>query len=150
MRKRVRVRWLYSYKLYSHNISLTKFGKGRRMNRRAKILVMFFVVWVIVSITTGHTIYAEASDDTYIVVDDMEDYNDRDDIREVWTDGYADGSSGSNLNVSTAVGSPFNGATGPIYGGDQAMVLRYDNDGMTYTGLPGDEKPMYPVPYYSS
>jgi hypothetical protein len=112
-------------------------------------MVMFLVVWVIVSITTGHTIYAEASDDTYIVVDDMEDYNDRDDIREVWTDGYADGSSGSNLNVSTAVGSPYQDSTGPIHGGDQAMVLRYDNDGMTYTGLPGDEKPMYPVPYYS-
>ena len=111
----------------------------------------------------GQTIFLEASDVTYIVVDDMEDYNDRDDIREVWTDGYADvvwgcappvycvlwgGGSGSNLNVSTAVGSPYNGATGPTLN-DQAMVLRYDNDGMTYTGLPGEEKRIYNAPYYS-
>ncbi|MHC4095892.1 MAG: LamG-like jellyroll fold domain-containing protein [Planctomycetota bacterium] len=111
-------------------------------------MVMFFVVWVIVSIITGQTVFLEASEVTYIAVDDMEDYNDRDDIREVWRDGNQGGSSGSNLNVSTAVGSPFNGATGPTIN-DQAMFLRYDNDGMTYTGLPGDEKPMYPVPYYS-
>jgi hypothetical protein len=97
----------------------------------------------------GRIVYAEDSNDTYIIVDDMEDYNDRDDIREVWRDGYPNRSSGSNLNVSTAVGSPYQGSTGPIYAGDQAMVLRYDNDGFTYTGLPGDEKIMYPVPYYS-
>ncbi|NIP55743.1 MAG: hypothetical protein GWN67_14225, partial [Phycisphaerae bacterium] len=84
-------------------------------------------------------------------IDDMEDYNDRRDIRRVWRDGYTDviwecppvycvlrcGSSGSNLNVSTAVGSPYQGATGPIpptplnY---QAMVLRYDNSGYTFWG----------------
>jgi parallel beta-helix repeat protein len=101
-------------------------------------------------------LYAEDSNDTYIVVDDMEDYNDRDEIREVWKDGYTPwlppwpypGSSGSNLNVSTAVGSPFNGATGPVIN-DQAMVLRYDNDGFTYSGLPGEEEPLYPAPYYS-
>ncbi|MHC4693937.1 MAG: PA14 domain-containing protein, partial [Planctomycetota bacterium] len=100
-------------------------------------------------------------------IDNMEDYNDRNDIRVVWRDGSADvdwagiypflylvqgGSSGSNLNVSTAVGSPVQGATGPIpptplnY---QAMVLRYDNDGWTYIGLPGEEKWIYDAPYYS-
>ncbi|MHC4694039.1 MAG: PA14 domain-containing protein, partial [Planctomycetota bacterium] len=56
-----------------------------------------------------------------ISLDNMELYNDRNDIRVVWRDGNADvvwtgshpyltlvqgGSSGSNLNVSTAVGSP--------------------------------------------
>ena len=98
--------------------------------------------------------------DVYIFVDDMEDYNDRNDIREVWTDGNANviwgpnqylirgGSSGSNLNVSSAVGSPTPGATGPALN-DEAMVLRYDNDGFTYTGLPGDEKWVYNAPYYS-
>ncbi len=100
-------------------------------------------------------------------LDNMEDYNDRDDIRLVWRDGSADvvwigshpyltllqgGSSGSNLNVSTAVGSPIQGATGPIpptplnY---QAMVLLYDNDGFTYIGLPGEERWIYDAPYYS-
>ncbi|MHC4315888.1 MAG: LamG-like jellyroll fold domain-containing protein, partial [Planctomycetota bacterium] len=80
-------------------------------------------------------------------IDNMEDYNDRRDIRRVWKDGYTDvvwgctppkycvqvcGSSGSNLNVATAVGSPVQGATGPIPPTPlnfQAMVLRYDNDG---------------------
>ncbi len=104
------------------------------------------------------------SNDVYIVVDDMEDYNDRNDIREVWRDGYADvvwggfypflyriqgGSSGSNLNVSTAVGSPYQDSNAPIISGGQAMVLRYDNDGWTYTGLVGDEKLVYDAPYYS-
>ena len=100
-------------------------------------------------------------------IDNMEDYNDRRDIRRVWRDGNADviwggsypflylvqgGSSGSNLNVSTAVGSPFQSDTGPIpptplnY---QAMVLRYDNDGTTYTGLPYDEGWRYDAPHYS-
>ncbi|MHC4695087.1 MAG: PA14 domain-containing protein, partial [Planctomycetota bacterium] len=81
-------------------------------------------------------------------LDNMELYNDRNDIRVVWRDGSADvvwggtypyltlvqgGSSGSNLNVSTAVGAPTQPATGPIpptplnY---QAMVLLYDNDGL--------------------
>jgi hypothetical protein len=87
-------------------------------------------------------------------VDHMEDYNDRWEIRGkgspreggVWTDGFNSvvwggvyplhypenkASSGSNLNTSTEVGSPY-GATGPIYGGEQAMVFRYDNDGHTY------------------
>jgi hypothetical protein len=100
-------------------------------------------------------------------LDNMEDYNDRGELRVVWRDGNADvvwsgtypylvlaqgGSSGSNLNVSTAVGSPFNGATGPIPPGslnDEAMVLRYDNDGFTYTGLPGEEEWVYDAPYYS-
>jgi hypothetical protein len=97
-------------------------------------------------------------------LDNMEDYNDRGEIRRVWRDGYADvvwggtypfltliqgGSNGSNLNVSSAVGAPAGGATGPVYGGIQAMVLRYDNDGFTYSGLPGDEKWVYDAPYYS-
>jgi len=83
----------------------------------------------------------------------MEDYNDRREIRRVWKDGYADvvwggvyphlyvlqgGSSGSNLNTSTEVGSYGAGGTGPIHGGYQAMVLHYENDGSTYTGLPGE------------
>ncbi|MHC4085538.1 MAG: hypothetical protein ACYSWZ_01815 [Planctomycetota bacterium] len=116
---------------------------------RRRVMVMFLVVWVIVSIITGQTVFLEASDDTYIVVDDMEDYNDRDDIREVWTDGNQGGSSGSNLNVSTAVGSPYQGSIAPIHDGNQAMILRYDNDGLTYTGLPGEEKWIYNAPYYS-
>jgi hypothetical protein len=29
------------------------------------------------------------------------------------------------------------------------MVLRYDNDGLTYVGLPGEEKWVYDAPYYS-
>jgi hypothetical protein len=100
-------------------------------------------------------------------LDNFEDYNDRRELRRVWRDGYANvtwigsfpfltlgqgGSSGSNLNVSTAVGSPFGGATGPIRPtplNDDAMVLRYDNDGMTYTGLPDDEVWVYDAPYYS-
>ncbi|MHC4112615.1 MAG: LamG-like jellyroll fold domain-containing protein, partial [Planctomycetota bacterium] len=82
-----------------------------------------------------------------ISLDNMEDYNDRGQIRGVWTDGYASvgwggtypfkyplntASSGSNLNVSSEVESPVAGA-GPIYGGTQAMVLLYENDGNTYT-----------------
>jgi len=100
-------------------------------------------------------------------LDNMEDYNDRGELRQVWRDGNADvvwggtypyltlvqgGSSGSNLNVSTAVGAPTNGATGPIpptplnY---EAMVLYYDNDGWAYTILPGEEKWVYDAPSYS-
>ncbi len=100
-------------------------------------------------------------------LDNMELYNDRNDIRVVWRDGSADvvwtgfhpyltllqgGSSGSNLNVSTAVGSPIQGATGPIPPtalNEEAMVLRYDNDGWTYIGLGGEEKWVYDAPYYS-
>ncbi|NIP55738.1 MAG: hypothetical protein GWN67_14200, partial [Phycisphaerae bacterium] len=60
-----------------------------------------------------------------------------------------------NLNVSTAVGAPFNGVSGPIpptplnY---QAMVLLYDNDGFTYTYarvVDDEEKWLYDAPYYS-
>jgi hypothetical protein len=128
--------------------------------KKKNILTMLSVFLVCGYAFTGQIVYAEASDDTYIVVDDMEDYNDRDDIREVWTDGYDSvvwggipvvplnvGSSGSNLNVSSAVGSPTS-ATGPALN-DEAMVLRYDNDGSTYTGLPGEEKRIYNAPYYS-
>jgi hypothetical protein len=100
-------------------------------------------------------------------VDNMEDYNDSNELKQVWRDGYADvvwggsypflylvqgGSSGSNLNVSTAVGSPVQGATGPIPPTPlnfEAMVLRYDNDGTTYTGLPYDELWRYDAPYFS-
>ncbi|MHC4643816.1 MAG: PA14 domain-containing protein, partial [Planctomycetota bacterium] len=91
-----------------------------------------------------------------ITLEGMEDYNDRDEMRGVWTDGYASvgwggiplgplnvASSGSNLNVSTAVGARTNSATGPIHGGYQAMVLRYDNDGQTYVGIPGEEEWVY-------
>ena len=100
----------------------------------------------------------------YLSLDDMEAYNDRGDIRRVWTDGYDNvvwggtypylyliqgGSSGSFLNVSTAVGSPYQGSTAPIHGGDQTMVLHYDNDGYTYTRLPGEEEWLYDAPYYS-
>jgi hypothetical protein len=77
-----------------------------------------------------------------LMLDDMEDYNDRDDIREIWTDGYATvdwgdpptvppvtgGSSGSNLSVSTVFGAP-------IYNGDQSMIFSYDNDTNVY--VPG-------------
>jgi hypothetical protein len=77
-------------------------------------------------------------------LENVEDYNDRGELRLVWRDGYADvvwggvdpyyflahgGSSGSKLNVSTSVGAPFNGATGPIPPtplNDEAMVLQYD------------------------
>jgi len=109
-----------------------------------------------------------------ISLDNMEDYNDRSDMRGkgwpreggVWTDGYhnvvwagtypylqpvTDGSSGSNLNASTGasgVGSPY-GATGPIHGGDQAMALYYDNDGYTCSPVPGEEHQAYNAPYYS-
>ena len=98
-----------------------------------------------------------------MTLDNMEDYNDRSQIRGVWTDGYASvawggvlpylyprntASSGSNLNASTGVGSPY-GATGPIQGGSQAMVLRYDNDGHTYTGLPGEEQWSYDAENFS-
>ncbi|MHC4086883.1 MAG: LamG-like jellyroll fold domain-containing protein, partial [Planctomycetota bacterium] len=100
-------------------------------------------------------------------LDNMEDYNDRGELRLVWRDGYADvvwggvdpyyflahgGSSGSTLNVSTAVGSPFSGVTGPVNGGDEAMVLHYDNDGYTYvypTAENNEEKWLYDAPYYS-
>jgi hypothetical protein len=92
-----------------------------------------------------------------MALDNMEDYNDRGQIRGVWTDGYSSvgwggaypfkfplntASSGSNLNVSTGVGSPVAGA-GPIHGGTQAMVLLYENDGNTYTRLPGEEQWVY-------
>jgi len=98
-----------------------------------------------------------------VALDNMEDYNDRSDMRRVWTDGYAnvvwagvypylqpvtDGSSGSNLNASTEVGSPY-GATDPIHGGDQAMALYYDNDGETHPPIPGEEHFAYDAPYYS-
>jgi hypothetical protein len=103
-------------------------------------------------------------------LDNMEDYNDRSELRLVWRDGYADvvwggvdpyyflaqgGSSGSKLNVSTAVGSPFANATGPIPPtllNDEAMVLQYDNDGFTYvypTSEDNEEKWVYDAPYYS-
>jgi hypothetical protein len=101
-----------------------------------------------------------------ISIDNFEDYNDRGELRLVWTDGYASviwggtypyhtvvqgGSSGSNLNLSSAVGTP-TGGTGPVRPTPlnfDAMVLRYDNDGLTYTGLPGAEKWIYPAPYFS-
>jgi hypothetical protein len=103
-------------------------------------------------------------------LDNMEDYNDRSELRLVWRDGYADvvwggvdpyyflaqgGSSGSKLNVSTAVGAPVNNTTGPIPPAplnDEAMVLQYDNDGFTYvypTAEDNEEKWIYDAPYYS-
>ncbi|MHC4085323.1 MAG: LamG-like jellyroll fold domain-containing protein, partial [Planctomycetota bacterium] len=103
-------------------------------------------------------------------LENVEDYNDRGELRLVWRDGYADvvwggvdpyyflahgGSSGSNLNLSTAVGSPFDGATGPVPPtplNDEAMVLHYDNDGYTYvypTAENNEEKWLYDAPYYS-
>ncbi|MHC4692084.1 MAG: LamG-like jellyroll fold domain-containing protein [Planctomycetota bacterium] len=100
-------------------------------------------------------------------LDNMELYNDRNDIRVIWRDGSADvvwggsypyltlvqgGSSGSNLNVSTAVGSPTQGASGPIpptLYNDEAMVLYYDNDGEPHPPVPGEEKWVYDAPYYS-
>ncbi|MHC4642254.1 MAG: PA14 domain-containing protein, partial [Planctomycetota bacterium] len=100
-----------------------------------------------------------------ISLDNFEDYNDRGELRVIWEDGYANvvwggtypfqyvvqsGSSGSNLNVSSAVGNPTGGGTGPIRPtGLDAMVLRYDNDGWTYTGLPGAEEWVYDAPYFS-
>jgi hypothetical protein len=99
-------------------------------------------------------------------LDNFEDYNDRSELRRVWRDGNADvvwggtypflylvqgGSSGSNLNVSSAVGTP-TGGTGPVRPTPlnyEAMVLRYDNDGWTYVGLPGEEKWRYDAPYFS-
>ncbi|MHC4643258.1 MAG: PA14 domain-containing protein, partial [Planctomycetota bacterium] len=101
-----------------------------------------------------------------ISLDNFEDYNDRGELRVVWEDGYANvvwggtypyqyvvqsGSSGSNLNLSSAVGTP-TGGTGPVRPTPlnyDAMVLRYDNDGWTYTGLPGAEKWVYDAPYFS-
>jgi hypothetical protein len=101
-----------------------------------------------------------------ISIDNFEDYNDRGELRLVWTDGYANviwggtypyhyvirgGSSGSNLNLSSAVGNPA-GGTGPVRPTPlnyDAMVLRYDNDGLTYTGLPGAERWIYDAPYFS-
>ena len=89
------------------------------------------------------------------MADDMEDYNDRAEIRQVWEDGYANviwgppptyrplvrgGSSGSNLSVSTAVG-------GPVYAGTQSMVLYYDNDGNTH--VPGSPAWYYNAPFFS-
>jgi hypothetical protein len=102
-------------------------------------------------------------------IDNMEDYNDRGELRLVWMDGYASvlwsgtypyiypipitsGTSGANLNLSSAVGSPVGGATGPVRPTPlnyEAMVLRYDNDGLTYTGIPGQEKWIYTAPYFS-
>jgi len=97
----------------------------------------------------------------------MEDYSDSNDIRGVWTDGYdavvwmtqppwtllQGGSSGSNLNTSTEVGSYEAGGTGPIHGGAQAMVLHYDNDGDVYKVLFPDhedeEQWIYDAPYFS-
>ncbi|MHC4642643.1 MAG: LamG-like jellyroll fold domain-containing protein, partial [Planctomycetota bacterium] len=101
-----------------------------------------------------------------ISLDNFEDYNDRGELRVVWEDGYANviwggtypfqyvvqsGSSGSNLNVSSVVGTPA-GGTGPVRPTSlnyEAMVLRYDNDGWTYTGLPGAEEWVYDAPYFS-
>ncbi|MHC4230660.1 MAG: hypothetical protein ACYSW0_24755, partial [Planctomycetota bacterium] len=52
----------------------------------------------------------------------------------------------------TAVGGFGPGGAGPQRGTPlnyEAMVLRYDNDGFTYTGLPGEEQWVYDAPYYS-
>jgi hypothetical protein len=92
-----------------------------------------------------------------ISVDNMEDYNSRTDLREVWKDGFSDtvwqtmppwmllqgGSSGSNLSVSTEVGSPVAPWRGPIHGGNQAMAMFYDNDNSTFPPIPGEEKWVY-------
>ncbi|MCJ7808356.1 MAG: PA14 domain-containing protein, partial [Dehalococcoidia bacterium] len=107
-------------------------------------------------------------------IENVEDYNDRGELRNVWTDGKASvvwggsypyhfivsgGSSGSNLNVSTEVGTYWNGAASsepvPALPGafnKQSLVLHYDNDGSTftpYTYNPAEEKWVYPAPYYS-
>ncbi|MHC4640859.1 MAG: hypothetical protein ACYS32_04380, partial [Planctomycetota bacterium] len=126
-------------------------------NLRKSLVMVVLLVGILCRIAVGT--------EPYVIADDMEGYNDRSDIREVWTDGYHNvvwgtddytvvqgGSSGSNLNVSSAVGGYGPGGIGPIpptplnY---EAMVLRYDNDGYTYTGLPGAEKWVYDAPYYS-
>jgi hypothetical protein len=91
-----------------------------------------------------------------LVADDMEDYNDRGEIRQKWYDGYSylvwgdpptyrpikrDASSGSNLNVASAVG-------GQVYAGTESMALYYDNDGNTF--VPSSvETWKYPAPYFS-
>jgi hypothetical protein len=108
-------------------------------------------------------------------IENVEDYNDRDELRNVWTDGKAGvawggsyphhyvvsgGSSGSNLNISTEVGTYWNGAASsepvppapPGSFNTQSLVLHYDNDGSTftpYTNHPAEEKWVYPAPYYS-
>ena len=105
----------------------------------------------------------------------VEDYNDRQELRNAWTDGKASvtwggtfpnhypitgGSSGSNLNVSTEVGTYWAGAPAsepvPVLPSGafnkQSLVLHYDNDGSTftpYTNHPAEEKWVYPAPYYS-
>ena len=105
-----------------------------------------------------------------LALENVEDYNDRGELRNVWTDGKASvtwsadykvlngGSSGSNLNVSTEVGTYFQPALGPVpppLPGEfnaQSLVLHYDNDGLTftpYTNNSAEEKWVYPAPYYS-
>jgi hypothetical protein len=98
-----------------------------------------------------------------ISIDNMEDYNDRSEMRGVWTDGYADvvwggsepvywlikgGSSGSNLNASTEVGAYNNGGTAP-YLGKQGMAFTFDNDGFTHPPIPGQEHRIYDAPLFS-
>jgi hypothetical protein len=67
----------------------------------------------------------------YLVVDDMESYNDVDPTRvfDVWVDGYGTTSNGSVVGYSTAASGTFNETT-IIHGGTQSMPFAYGTDGI--------------------
>jgi len=85
-----------------------------------------------------------------LVVDDMEDYNDRMGIITVWRDGYTAlpvGTTGSNVTVSTESDNrdPRLAGDGPPWPvrDSEAMQFAYDNDGSVTIYLPG----WTPYPY---
>jgi hypothetical protein len=68
----------------------------------------------------------------YLVIDDMESYNDEEDqgtrIYETWIDGYSDGSSGSTVGN---LDPPFAEQT-IVHGGKQSMPMDYNNINSPY------------------
>jgi hypothetical protein len=68
----------------------------------------------------------------YLVIDDMESYNDEEDqgtrIYETWIDGYSDGSSGSTVGY---LNPPFAEQT-IVHGGKQSMPMDYNNINSPY------------------
>jgi len=84
----------------------------------------------------------------YLIVDDMEDYADRSEIRYVWKDGYSRSIWEGGFPVSAPSGSNVSSEDeGPAHAGAEAMAYYYDNDGSTF--VPGYPGYPYTTPYYS-
>jgi hypothetical protein len=67
----------------------------------------------------------------FVVVDDMESYNDTDNkIFDTWADGYNTTTNGSQVGYGESANGTF-GETTTVHGGKQSMPFGYGNDGIT-------------------